>query len=253
MPIENVMAFVLVLVRIASIVAFLPFLGGGTAPRAIKVVIALAFAAALYPVGAAHLPINSWQPVQYFLYLAAEALFGALIGLSAAFVFSGMRIAGELIGRQMGMGLAEAANPLEADTGNPLGTFCEVVGVLVFFALNGHHMMLEAIRESFAQWPPGAFLAPDFFKQVTVDAAARGMLTAVQLAAPLMVLMLLVSLIMALMARLVSEINVLIISFPLRIGVGLVGLTLFVPVLVSFSGEVAREMGRCMTFVAGGS
>ncbi len=207
---------------------------------------------ALYPLGVAHLPLNSWQPAQDFVFVGAEAVFGALIGLTAAFLFSGLRMAGELLGRQMGMGLAEAADPLNADQSSPLATFCEVVGVLVFFAVNGHHMMLEAIRESFVQWPLGAFLAPDFFKQVTVDAAAKGMLTGVQLAAPLLVLMLLISLIMALMARLVPEVNVLIISFPLRIGVGLIALTLFVPVLVKVSGEVVQDMGRCMSYVAGG-
>ncbi len=253
MAIDSIMAFVLVLVRVAFIVAFLPFLSGGMAPRAIKAVFALAVAMALYPQGLAHLPLNSWQPMQYFLYVGAEAVFGALIGLSAAFLFSGLRMAGELLGRQMGMGLAEAADPVSADQSSPLATLCEVIGVLVFFAVNGHHMMLQAIRESFVQWPLGAFLAPDFFRQITVDAAAKGILTGVQLAAPLLVLMLLVSLIMALMARLVPEINVLIISFPLRIGVGLIGLTLFVPVLVKVSGEVARDMGRCMSFVAGGS
>jgi flagellar biosynthetic protein FliR len=252
MAIESAMAFVLVLVRVACIVAFLPFLGMGAAPRAIKAAMAITVAVALCPVAAVHLPVTSLQPVQFFLYVAAEAVFGALIGLSAAFIFGGIRVAGDMLGSQMGMGLAEAADPLSDEQSNPLGTFCQVVGVLVFFALNGHHMMLEAMRQSFVQWPVGSFLSPGFLREVSVNAAAQGLLTAVQLAAPLLVLLLLVSLIMALMARLVAEVNVLIIAFPLRIGVGLVGLTFFVPVLVNFSGEVAREMGRCMSFVAGG-
>jgi flagellar biosynthetic protein FliR len=252
MAIEGLMAFVLVLVRVSCIMVFLPFLGGGTVPRVIKVAAALAVSMALFPAAAVHLPLNSWQPVEYVLFIAAEALFGALIGLSAAFIFSGMRVAGEVLGSQMGMGLAEAADPMSNEETSPLGTFCEVVGVLVFFAVNGHHMMLEAIGQSFANWPLGAFLSPGFFQTVTVDAAAGGLLLAVQLAAPLLVLMLLVSLIMALMARLVAEVNVLIISFPLRIGAGLVGLTLFVPTLVSAAGSVARQMGQCMSFVAGG-
>jgi flagellar biosynthetic protein FliR len=252
MAIESAMAFVLVLVRVGCIFAFLPFLGGGSAPQAIKALVALAVAVALYPLAAAHLPVNSWQPTQYFLFVGAEAVFGALIGLSAAFIFGGIRMAGELLGSQMGMALALTADPLSGVESTPIGNFCETVGVLVFFVLNGHHMMLAALRESLAQWPLGAFLAPEFLKEVSVNAAAKGMLTALQLAAPLLVLMFLVSLIMALMARLVTEINVLIISFPLRIGVGLVGLTAFVPVVVTFSGEVTREMGRCLTFVAGG-
>jgi flagellar biosynthetic protein FliR len=246
------MAFVLVLVRVASILVFLPFLGEGIAPQAIKAMVALAISMALYPIGAAHLPVNGWQPTQYFLFIGAEVLFGALLGLSAAFVFGGIQMGGELLGSQMGMTLAVAADPMGDEEATPIGTFCQVVGVLVFFTLNGHHMMLTAIRDSFVQWPLGTFLSPDFVRQVSVGAAAKGMLTALQLAAPLLVLMFLVSLIMALMARLVSEVNVLIIGFPLRVGVGLIGLALFVPVLVTFCGNVVREMGQCMNLVAAG-
>ena len=252
MAIENAMAFVLVLVRVASIFAFLPFLGQGKAPKAIKAMAALAIAMAFYPVCATRLPLNAWQPVQYFLFVAAEVLFGVLIGFSAAFVFGGIRMGGELLGRQVGMALAITADPISGVQATPIGNFCEVVGLLVFFTLNGHHVMLEAIRGSFEQWPLGAFLRPEFLREVSVGAAARGMLLAFQLSAPLLVLTFLVSLIMALMARLVSEINVLVLSFPLRIGVGLIGLTLLVPVMVTFCGDVTREMGRCMTFVAGG-
>ena len=252
MAIDSAMAFVLVLMRVASIMAFLPFLGQGIAPQAIKAMASLAISMALFPIAAVHLPVNGWEPTQYFLFMGAEVLFGALIGLSAAFLFGGIQMAGELLGSQMGMSLAEAADPMGEEEATPIGTFCQVVGILVFFTLNGHHMMLGAMRDSFAHWPLGTFLSPEFFRQVSVDAAAQGMLTALQLAAPLLVLMFLVSLIMALMARLVSEVNVLIIGFPLRVGVGLIGLAFFVPVLVAFCGQVVREMGQCMNLVAGG-
>ena len=75
---------------------------------------------------------------------------------------------------------------------------------------------------------------------------------AFQLAAPLLLLGFTVSLVMAIMARLVPEVNVLIVGFSLRIGVGFLGLTLFVPVLVNYAGEVARMMGRFMAGVVGG-
>ena len=252
MTIDGAMAFVLVLVRVASIMAFLPFLGQGIAPQAIKAMASMAISMVLYPIGAAHLPVNAWDPVQFFLFVGAEVLFGALLGLSASFLFGGIQMAGELLGSQMGMTLAVAADPMGDEDATPVGTFCNVVGILVFFTLNGHHMMLTAMRDSFVQWPLGAFLSPEFLRQVSVGAAAQGMLTALQLAAPLLVLMFLVSVIMALMARLVTEINVLVIGFPLRVGVGLIGLALFVPVLVTFCGNVVREMGDCMHLVAGG-
>ncbi|KPK66185.1 MAG: hypothetical protein AMK73_00840 [Planctomycetes bacterium SM23_32] len=76
---------------------------------------------------------------------------------------------------------------------------------------------------------------------------------AFQLASPLLLLTFMVSLTMAIMARLVPEMNILIVGFPVRIGVGLVGLTLFVPLLVRYSSEVSRMVVTFISGVAGGA
>jgi len=252
MEMGELMGFVLVLVRVATVFAFLPFLGEGTVPAAIKALAAVVMSLALAPLGSAAVPVLAWQPIQFFLYVAAEVLFGALLGASAMLVFKALRIAGEMVGQQMGMALAVVADPLSGVEATPIGNFCETVGVLVFFVVRGHHWMLRALHESFVRWPLGAFLAPEFVKGAGVGAVASGFGMAFQLAAPLLLLGFTVSLVMAVMARLVPEVNVLIVGFPLRIGVGFLGLTLFVPVLVNYSGEVARMMGRFMAGVAGG-
>lgn len=252
MDLDRAMAFVLVLVRVGSAFTFLPFLGEGAVPVVIKVLASVVVALVITPLGGVAAPVLAWQPLHLLLYVAAEMLFGALMGISALLVFKAMRSAGEMVGQQMGMALAFVADPLSGVESSVVGNFCEVVGVLVFFALNGHHWMLRALHQSFVQWPLGAFLAPEFFKTVAVTAVVQSLSMAFQLAAPLLLLGMTVSLVMAVMARLVPEINVLIVGFPLRIGVGLVGLTLFVPVLVNYGGEVARVMARFMAGVAGG-
>jgi flagellar biosynthetic protein FliR len=58
---------------------------------------------------------------------------------------------------------------------------------------------------------------------------------------------------MAIMARLVPQMNILIVGFPLRVGVGLIGLTLLLPLLVRYSGDVSRMMVRFVSGVAGGA
>ena len=113
-------------------------------------------------------------------------------------------------------------------------------------------VMLGALQGSFAQWPVGSFVSAQFIRDVTVASAANCFLIALQLAAPLLLATFMVSLLMAVMARLVPEVNVLIVGFPLRIGVGMIGLTLFVPVLVRCSGNVSRLMAEFMWGVAGG-
>ncbi len=253
MDLDSLMVLVLVVVRVGCVFAFLPFFSQGRAPRAIKALAVVAVSAVLWPVAGQAPPVGSWQPVQFALFAAAEATFGLLLGAGAQMLFLALRHAGEMFGQQMGMALAAVADPVHGDQSTLVGTFCLLVGTLVFFGAGGHLMMVRALHESFAQWPLGAFLAPEFIRRVSVEAVAHSFVMALQLASPLLLLTFMVSLTMAVMARLVPEMNILIIGFPVRIGVGLVGLTLFVPLLVRYAGEVSRVMIQFMTGVAAGA
>ncbi len=252
MTLDGLMAFFLVLLRVGCIFVFLPFLGEGKAPRALKGLIVLLLSVVIFPVSGAKAPYRSWEPTQFVATVGAEVLLGCLMGFCARVIFSSLRIAGELVGRQMGMALAITADPVSGVEATPIGNFCELVGVLVLFSMGGHHLMLAALKNSFEQWPLGRFLSAEFVREVSVEAAGHCFVMALQIAAPLLLLTFVVSLVMAVMARLVPEVNILIVGFPLRIGVGLIGLTLFVPLLVRCAGDVSRAMVHFLWGVSGG-
>ena len=251
--VDQLLGFVLVLVRVASVVAFLPIIREGAVPRAVKALLALSVALVLFPLVRVPADVAAWRPVQLGLYAAAEVLFGVLTGVSALMIFRSIRAAGEMVGQQMGMALAFVADPTSGIKSSVPGQFCEMVGLLVFFAVGAHLWMFRALHESFMLWPLGQFLSADFLRRVSVAAAVHSLVMAFQIAAPLLLLTFLVSLVMALMARLVPEVNVLILGFPLRVGVGLVGLALFVPLLARCCAEVSRMTVTFMTGVAGGA
>jgi len=261
MDLDRAMTFVLVLVRVASIMAFLPIIGEGNVPQAVKALASVVISLVLMPVaGAAQSlhgwdaaqSLHGWDAAQFFLYVGAEVLFGVLIGTASLLTFRALGTAGEMVGQQMGMALEFVADPLTGEETSPVSTFCEVVGVMVFFAVGGHLWMIQAIHDSLVQWPLGAFVAPDFAERVTLSAAARSMEMAFQIAAPMLLLSFLVSLTMAVMARLVPEMNILIVGFPLKVSVGLIGLVVFLPLLVQCCGDVARAMAALVGNVSAG-
>ena len=248
MDIQQVKVLVLVLVRVATMMAFLPFLGTGSTPKVIKALASLAIALVLYPFADVSQAVASLDgPLSYFLVMCSEVTFGALVGFCAMVVFQTLRHAGEMMGHQMGMGLARAADPVSGVEATVVANFCDALGVLTFFALGGHCWMIAAIDHSFAQWPVGVLVSPEFLKTLSVSAVRHCFAMSFQLAAPLVLMMFMIALLMAVTARLVPEINVLIVGFPLRVGVGLVGLMLFTPVIVRFAGDVSRLMIRFLT------
>jgi len=250
--ITDLMAFLLVLARIGGIFAFMPFLGEGGVPAAVKALLVLAVSLAIFPVTGVHAPPHVAEALPFFLYLTAEVLFGAFMGFSALIIFKVLRTGGELIATQMGMDIVFAADPASDEDSTVFGTMCEMVGVVVFFGLNGHHVMIKAVGDSFGRWPLGAFLSPEFMRNVSVDAAARHFVMAFQLAAPIMLLSFFVNVLMSILGRLVPEMDILILSFPLRVGVALVGLLLFAPLVVYYSGGVSRMMMWLVTRTAAG-
>jgi flagellar biosynthetic protein FliR len=253
MGIGEFMAFVLVLVRVGSMFAFLPFLGEGSVPAIVKALLALMMSVAIFPVTNVQLPPSAWQPLGFFLCVAAEVLYGALMGFCTQMVFQSLRSAGELISQEMGMALAAIADPLSEVETTVVGALCDTTGVLVFFAIGGHHLLIRALHASFAHWPLGAFLAPEFIKRMSLGAVTYNLALAFQLAAPLVLLGFMVTLIMAILARLIPEVNVLIIGFPARIGMGLIGLTLATPLVVRYGEEVCRIMFSFASAVAMGT
>lgn len=253
MGIEDLMVYVLVLVRVGTIFAFLPFFGEGSTPRLLKAMAALVVSLALLPTVHTSLRITTWQPLEFVLFCTAEATYGLLMGTCALLVFKAMRTGGELIAQQMGMALAQVADPLSGGQGTLVGTLCETMGTIVFLAVGGHIWLFTAMQASFENWPLGGWLSAEFIKTVTVASVLQSFSMAIQLASPVLLLTFLISVTMALTARLVPQINVLIVGFPLRVGVGLIGLTVFLPLIVSYSSGVARAMITFMNGVAVGS
>jgi len=247
------MRFVLILVRVGGVVAFLPLLSDRTAPNLVKIALALVLSVVLFPVVSPTLPSVVWRPVPLLLLGAAEVLFGMLVGLSAGIIFSSVRTGGEIVGRQMGMAMAIGVDPAAGVQVTVVGNFCNAVAVLTFFAINGHHYMLKAIHESFTLWPVGTFISAEMGRSVTVASASHALVLSFQLAAPLLAVTFVLSLVMALMARLARELNVMIFGFALRLLVGLAGLMVFTPLLVCYAGDVARLMTWFMDSIMRGA
>jgi flagellar biosynthetic protein FliR len=232
----DLISFFLVLVRTSAIVAFLPVLGSGMVPAVVKAMLALSVAMLLFPF--AHGAVMPRGTADFILMIGAEVAFGAVLGFVARVVVRTLRTVGEIAGRQMGMALSQAADPMDGIQATVVGNFCDALGVLLLFVTGAHILLLRGIKQSFVACPVGALVSADFVRDRSVTAVSSAFGAALQISAPLLMVTFLISLVMALMARLVPEINILVVGLPLRVGIGLVLLMLLVPLLVECGTEV---------------
>lgn len=222
--------------RIAAATILTPVFGPTQIPAPVRVFISLALAAFLLLAIPATLP-----PIDSATGLAVAALGELLIGASLAFGFlvaySATQIAGRVLDIQLGYGAASVLNPT-AQTPSPLiGTVLGMAAVAVFLAMDGHHVLLRALALSVEHYPPGA-LALDFDFSEHLKFSGAMFTFGLALAAPVMLSLLLSDLALAVMARSMPQLNVFVLSFSVKIVLGLIGLA----VTIKFAGGVLTTL-----------
>jgi flagellar biosynthetic protein FliR len=161
--------------------------------------------------------------------IVAEFSLGFLLGLGVTVFLSGLQLAGQLIDQQLGLEFGSIVNPdLQGGASITSQSFFLLGGVclLVMAPLNGHLMMLSALFETFEAMPVGEAF---FFSEPHVlftELVQKSLLLAVQVAAPIMATMGLVTISMGFLGHSVPQINQLVVGFPVRSLAGMLVLTL---------------------------
>lgn len=182
----------------------------------------------------------------WFLLLLREAAVGFTVGFVASCVFRAAEMAGRLTDILRGANMAEVLSPVSEGRTSPLGDVSLMLVVLLFLEMGGVGQLALALSESYDAVPlggPKVVAALGGVVQVAVFASARLMISAVSLAAPALVAMLLVDLVLGAVARLAPQLPVFFIGMPLK-ALGGVGL-----VLVSLASLQAALTGELRTWV----
>lgn len=220
-----ILSVLLVAVRIGAALVMTPLLSFGGIPATLRVSLVLVLAVTL--VSAAALP-PATALVSFGGLLAAAAsefVVGGLLAFGVFTAFAAFQLAGRVMDLQMGFGVASLIDPATRTQSPLLGTLLNMVALAVFFAVDGHHLVIRGLAYSLVQLPPGSSLAA--LEPAAVVAQFGAMFVfAVALAAPVIFVLLLVDVALAVMARTMPQMNVFIVSLPLKIMVGLLVLVM---------------------------
>ncbi|HLK11898.1 MAG TPA: flagellar biosynthetic protein FliR [Candidatus Binatia bacterium] len=233
MPIPDPVPFLLVLARIAGLILAAPVFGHTLVPARVRVALAAVLALALAPAlpAPAAAPATLWGLAGA---LAVESAVGVLLGFTAQLVFAGVALGGQLAGMQMGFGVASLFDPTEQTQVTVVAQWQQLLVLVVFLVLDVHHLLLRALIQSFRLVPVGtaALGAPTAGGVVTVAGDVFGI--AVRLAAPVLVVLLLTNATLGVLARVIPQLNVFVLGFPVNVGAGLVALGAALPFTVRF-------------------
>lgn len=224
----NASTFLFVLARTGSIIMTAPLFGAINVPMQVKLGLSLMIALLLTPLT----PFVAMPPDIFTLTisLGGEILIGALIGLGIRFVLSGIEFAGQIAGFQMGIGMATAYDPINSSQITVLGKMMSILTLLIFLSVNGHLMILMALKKSFDVIPPYGFHFSGALAESLIVFSREVFILAVKFSAPVVAILIFVNVALGIMARMVPQLNMFVIGFALTIFVGFVMLGLSLPV-----------------------
>ena len=239
-----VQLYALVLARFAGLVVSAPVLGSGNFPMQAKVGLAATMALVLTPVLMVQEPAIPSDPLAFALVGAGEFLLGVLVGFSLTLIFNAIQVAGQIIDLQTGFGMMNVFNPA-LETQFPIfGFFLFIMATIYLIVLNGHLLIIKALVSTYDTVPVGEFMLR---QNVLGEFATLGHLMFVDglvLASPLAAAMLLAYVTMGLLGRVVPQIHLFVVGFPLTIGVGLLLMSLIMGVYTHTLEGMFNQMFR---------
>lgn len=227
-PIAQFQTFLLCLARVIALVAAIPAFAGAAASVRMKLGLAVATALVLFPLMAPHTPQVDFTLTGFGLLMVNEVLLGALIGLVAQLVFTAVSFGGTVIGYQMGFAAANIFDPQTTQQLSLMSQFINILALLAFLAMDGHHFFFRVIVESYRLLPPGPLDFSAGAVETLMRLGSHMFVLGVKFSAPVLALLLITNIVLGILARVFPQLNVFMLSFPLNIGIALIviGLTL---------------------------
>jgi flagellar biosynthetic protein FliR len=247
----KVFVFIMVMTRITTFFLVVPILGSGNIPATMKIAATLMlsiFFSIINPQTSA-LGISGAEQgavIQAIILLSGEAAYGLALGAIANIIFSAVKLGGSIMETQMGLSMAEIIDPMSEERGTPLAGLLEMIFILAFLAANGHHLLIKIIQRSYELFPAGKIPTVATLAGNMLEATSVMLVAGLRLAAPILAALLVLLVVLAILSRIVPEMEIFFISFPLRILLGFIIVVALVPFLNEFVGEAAKLMAKIL-------
>lgn len=245
----------IVLTRVSGMVMMAPVLGDKSLPMTFRISLAILLSLIIVPLLAA----DPLTPASSLPELVVRVLQELLVGLSIGFLFRilffGVQAAGSVVGYQIGLSIANIVDPSSNSEQSILSQFWLLLATLIFLTIDGHHLIISGLVNSFSLIPPGGPLVAGTTTDLLIRASAFVLLLAVKLSVPVVVTLFLIDIGLASVSRMMPTMNVFVVGFGVKMGAGLaimaVSLPVFAIVLRQALGTINTELTRVMAALAG--
>ncbi len=249
--------FLLVTLRITGLLTTAPVFQSRNLPVLVRLGLTFFISLVLTPVIPGTVGVSS-LPVLGLLALQ-EILVGLVMGFMVNMALAAVQVAGQLIDVPMGFGMVNVLDPQLGIRMPVIGQLQQVIALWAFLLVDGHHVLFRALAESYRLLPVGG--TPFFFHgtALVVRGFSAMFLLGFTIALPIVGVLFLTSIGLGILVRLIPQVNVFMVGYPLKILLGFILLWLSMAVFcrwfagyLSGSGEIWRELLRLISVIGKG-
>ncbi len=243
---QEVKVFLLILIRVSTILLMFPFFSARVIPVLSKAGLAIIVTIILFPVLNHEMIAFPEAVLGVMQLIIAELIIGIILGLLVQVFFEGVRMMGQMVGFQTGFAMANIIDPQSGAQVSLLSNLAYLVAFTLFLLLNGHHILLNAVRESFTVLPVGSLsLNKELFEKL-LPLYGEMFAIAIKIGAPAIAALLFTKVAFGLVTKLIPQMNIMIVAFPVQIVIGLFFFGTSLNVLLGFMERYLGGLGALL-------
>lgn len=240
LPHDLLAAWMLTFLRCSGLFSVFPMFSARSVPARLRTAIAFVMALLLAPQvpAPARLPESIWGLVGL---MGLEVGTGLLLGFVTRLVFFGLEVAGGIIGNEMGLSLPMSIDAAGGGQSSASGAVLYYFGIVLWLGLDLHHWLLAAFQRSYEVLPIGGAVLTESALIEVLNRCTQLFGIALQIAAPILAVSFIISLMFSVLGRAVPQMNVFSESFAIRI---LAGLSVFGITCQLMGQHIANYLSR---------
>lgn len=228
----DVYRYFMIVTRIGAALLLMPGFSGQLVSTRIRLLLALSISLVLLPPLGGMYPALPRQMGSLMLLIMGEALVGVYLGVLTQTLMAALNVAGTFIGFQVGLTNSFSFDTVAEQQSSTLTAMLSSVALVAIFATDLHHLMLRALADSYATFPPGQPLPLDDFSSTLSHLLSASFGLGVKLAAPVLAFGLIFYAGLGLLSRLAPQIQVFFVALPLQVIAGMAMLMIALPLIV---------------------
>ncbi len=238
--------FLLVLARLSPLFLLAPIFSSSLLPRRVRGTIAVGLAIGLAPIALQGVRVPT-DPGPYAEMLVKELLVGAAFAYVLMGLLAALQAAGTLLDLQIGFAFGATVDPVTGNHGAIVAQIYGLVGVAVLIAVGADSMIIQGLARTYDAVPLDGF--PNMAVLVSgVLAALSGILiAAIEVVAPMLLVLLLTDAAFGMVSRVVPQMNVFAVGFPVKVIVGMLFLAITLPFTAGWLADrIAPTVGDAL-------